>query len=670
MRKQSAFLAIAVALCVAAWLPRLSAQSLVTGGIAGIVLDPSGAAVPNALIIAVDSGTGETHQARTDAHGNYNFALLVPATYTLTVTATGFHAVKQSVIVQLGQVTAVPLKLGLASSNQTVEVNAAAPPLLQTENGDIASTVTETQIQQLPIPGGDLNDLAQIVPGAINTGGDFPSVFGMPETSNMYRLDGTEDVDPYGHTTDGGATNLLLGINSVQEATTVGNGYSTKYGTLAGSNINMVTKSGTNNFHGNLAFHWTGENLMGNNFFNNASGTPRATSMAKQWVGSMGGPILHNKLFFFADDEGLAVVLPSSTLTFIPSAAYATATMNNINANHPASAPFYQNIFKLYAGAAGAGRATPVAQNGGCSQIGSDASGNPIYFQIPGSPSSPCAQDFYSNATNFAWENMTIAKTDWNMSPSDHAMLYFMVDRGVQSSGIDPINPVFNAISKQPEYTVNASESHTFGSNAVNALMLSVQHYIAHFGPPDLAAALQTFPTQLDFGDGSFTTLGGGDASGTEGRNVTSVQLEDDFSKTFGGHAVDFGFTGTDYLANVLISGNEYGDLVTTDQDSFFNGGMDPNNPSGENTVYSKGYPEFGEAGLRMIQFGAYVDDQWRVTPKLSLTLGIRADDAGTPSCTRDCFSGLGDFLAADHSASQPYNAVIKTGLADALPNT
>ncbi len=635
---------------------RLWAQASTTGSISGVITDPSGAAVPNATVVAINSGTGAAHMARTDAHGNYVLPLLAPATYTLTVNATGFAKAQRSVLVELGQVSSGALKLALAGSTQTVEVG-AAPPLLQTQNGNVASTISEKQVRELPVPGGDIYALAQMQPGAVNTGDSFPSVDGMPTSSNMYTLDGMEDIDPYNNNTNGGATNLLLGINDVQEVTTVSNGYSGKYGTLAGSNVSMVTKSGTNNFHGNLIFDWAGENMMANDFFNNSSGTPRPTSMAKQWVGSIGGPIMHNKLFFFVDDEGLAVVLPSSQLATIPSQQYEAATMANLAANHPASVPFYQSIFKLYNGAAGSSRATAVP-GGGCS---SD-------FTMPAPyAAAPCAMQFYSNASNFAWENVTVAKVDWNIDPSDHADVHWLLDRGVQSSGIDPINPVFNQVSNQPEFQAQANWEHTFGGSAVNSLLLAAQHYNAVFGPPNLASALQTFPGQLDFGDSSITTLGGSDGSANVGRAVTRIQISDDFVKTIGAHSFDVGFTGSKYLSNTLIGNSKNGDWVTSDMDSFYNGGLDTT--TGSNTQYSKGYPAFGMAPLQMMRIGGYADDNWHVTPKFMLTLGLRMDHPSSPSCRQNCFASPGDFLAMNHDATQPYNAAITTGLNNAIGN-
>src|SRR5690242_10572940 len=133
------------------------------------------------------------------------------------------------------------------------------------------------------------------------------SMFGLPATSNLFTFNGQNENDPFFNLNNSGATNLLLGLNDVQEATVVNNGYSVQYGGLAGANVNYVSKSGTNNFHGNAIYYWNGSAMNANNWFNVNSGTPRPFSNANQWAAAVGGPIKKDKTFFFVDYEGLRV---------------------------------------------------------------------------------------------------------------------------------------------------------------------------------------------------------------------------------------------------------------------------------------------------------------------------------------------------------------------------
>jgi hypothetical protein len=217
------------------------------------------------------------------------------------------------------------------------------PLLLQTDNADVSTSFSQTQISQVPNPGNDLSYIAQTAPGVIqNTqggNGNF-SAYGLPATSNLFTLNGQNENDPFLNLNNSGATNLLLGNNDVEQATVVTNGYSGEYGTLAGANVNYVTKSGGNNFHGNALYWWNGDVLNANSYFNNQSGTPRPFVNANQWAASIGGPIKKDKTFFFLDTEGLRFVLPTSLNVRIPSAQFASATLANLANASPASVPF------------------------------------------------------------------------------------------------------------------------------------------------------------------------------------------------------------------------------------------------------------------------------------------------------------------------------------------
>lgn len=235
---------------------------------------------------------------------------------------------------------------------------------IQTQNGDITTTISAQQLANLPNPGGDLSYIAQIAPGTVmNTQagyGNFSS-FGLPATSNLFTYNGQYDNDPFLNLNNSGATNLLLGQNDVAEVSVVNNGYSGQYDSLAGSQVNYVSKSGQNQFHGNALYYWNGRVMNANDWFNNAGGAPRPFDNVNQWAAGLGGPIVKNHTFFFWDYEGLRVVLPTSNPATIPSPQFEQATIANLTATGlSASVPFYQNMFNLYNGAKGANTATPT----------------------------------------------------------------------------------------------------------------------------------------------------------------------------------------------------------------------------------------------------------------------------------------------------------------------
>src|ERR1700722_11251299 len=154
----------------------------------------------------------------------------------------------------------------------------------------------------------DLSFVAQTAAGSVmNNGmgfGNFAS-FGVSASSNLFTLNGMYDNDPFLNLNNSGATNLLLGNNEVQEATVVTNGYSGQYGGFAGANVNYITKSGSNNWHGNANYFWDGSAMNANNFFNVGNDTPRPFVNANQYSTSFGGPIKKDKAFFFVNYEGL-----------------------------------------------------------------------------------------------------------------------------------------------------------------------------------------------------------------------------------------------------------------------------------------------------------------------------------------------------------------------------
>ncbi len=285
----------------------------------------------------------------TNSRGAYRFSLLSPGRYTVSVAVAGFHNATATAVVTIGQAATINIALEIGSASSTVEVTSDAQ-LLQTDNADNSTSFSETQISQVPNPGNDLSYIAQAAPGVVqNTqggNGNF-SAYGLPATSNLFTLNGQNENDPFLNLNNSGATNLLLGNNDVREATVVTNGYSGQYGTLAGANVNYVTKSGSNSFHGNALYWWNGSSLNANSYFNNQSGAPKPFDNANQWAASFGGPIRKNKTFFFVDTEGLRFVLPTSTNVRVPSPQFEAATLANLGTVSPGSIPFYNSIFGL-----------------------------------------------------------------------------------------------------------------------------------------------------------------------------------------------------------------------------------------------------------------------------------------------------------------------------------
>jgi len=352
----------------------LHAQTTTSGGLTGVVTDQSDAVVLNADVEIKNNAKGTTQSTKTDREGVYRFFFVEPARYTLKVTHERFRTESRAVEVVLGPPVTVNVALEIAKANMQLFVTAEAP-LVQAENGDVSITMVPKQISELPNPGNDLTYIAQIAPGAImntdtalgysggffSAGGNF-SILGMPGTSNLFTLNGMNDNSDANNINFSGAAGMLLGQNQIQEATVVSNGYSGHFGGAAGSNVNYVTKSGGNDFHGNAEYFWNGSVLNATDWITKAFGNPRPFDIANQWAGSVGGPIQKNRLFFFFDAEGLRVLLPSPVQVVLPSPQFEAATIANIDSifgSASASDAFYKQIFSLYNQTPGIAAATP-----------------------------------------------------------------------------------------------------------------------------------------------------------------------------------------------------------------------------------------------------------------------------------------------------------------------
>jgi len=458
--------AVAVILCVLLSIPAWS-QSLTSGDLTGVVTDQTGAVVPNAHVALSSSETGTTQNQETSGAGTYRFALLSPGAYVVSVTAPGFQSMARSVTVAVGQTTTSNLQLALATSSTTVEV-ASGQSIVETEDANLSTTLTPLQISQIPNPGNDLSYYVQTAPGVtMNTQAGYgnSATYGISGTSNLFTVDGMNENDPFLNLNNSGATNLMLGANDVREATVVNNGYSGQYGEMAGANVNYVTKSGSNHFHGNADYFWNGRTLNANDWFNNHTTpvTPRAFDNDNQWAASIGGPIVKNKTFFFVDTEGLRLLIPAVQPVNVPSPQFQAATIANLTSNgNAAEIPFYSHIFSLYNNAPGASRAADVLPGGGCGGFTSATLG-----------SAPCALQFQSAISNLTNEWLITTRVDQVIGNNDRAFVHFRYDHGLQASYTDPLTSTLNAQSDQPDYEGQLQENHTFGASAVNQFIMA-----------------------------------------------------------------------------------------------------------------------------------------------------------------------------------------------------
>ncbi len=420
--------------------------------------------------------TGSNRTATTGSNGTYRFSLLGPGSYTVSVSASGFSTAQSTAQVNVGQAAVADVKMALGSSSQTVEVTGAAP-LVNSDNADLSTNFDQNLIANSPNGGNDITYVAQTAPGVtMNTGmgyGNFQTS-GLPATSNVFTVNGENDMDPFLNLNNSGATNLTLGKNDLQEATVITNAYSGQYGQQAGVQVSYVTKSGTNQYHGNAEYWWTGRAMDANDYFNNLNGTSRPFANNNEWADSFGGPIKKDKLFFFADNDvrnsATSFLLPAPSSLRTPGFCGCDPLAANLAAmNNKSEVPLYSKMFNLYAAAPGYGNQAPIPGSTGCGTL-TTFSGN-CFEQYGATPALPGTEYIISG------------RVDYNLSDKDHLFWRVRMDHGTQATYADPINSAFDAASYPlcPAYDGQGQWTHVFSPNATNNFVYAGSYYRAIF---------------------------------------------------------------------------------------------------------------------------------------------------------------------------------------------
>jgi outer membrane receptor protein involved in Fe transport len=676
-------------LFAALFVPGLvSAQNAVTGAITGVVVDPTGALVPGAMVKIIDTATNATLKVVTNSEGRFSAPLLKPSKYELDVTSNGLLSQPTTVVVLVGQTPNVDITLGVAGSNTAVTVSAQAAQLVDTQSPASILTLTESQIQNLPSPGGDITTVAFTAPGVVlNSGGGYGnfSSDGLPGTSNLYVLNGYDDEDPFLNLNNSGSSNLTLGQGEISEAAVVQNGYGVQYGRGAGVIINYTTKSGSNKFHGAANYFYNGTVLNANDWFNKQGGGERPHAVSNQWAANVGGPIWKDKLFFFADYEGLHYVLPAQGYVSFPTQAFQTAVLANIPA---ANVPFYQQAFGLYNASPNAAKAVPVTNGSGLLQdsTGQLGCGSAALLNLSDGKggtfgtTSPCTSSALGSGANKNIEWLFTGRVDWNISDKHKLFGRYKMDRGTQPTYTSFVSPLFSTTSSQPSYEGQLNDTYVFSPHIVNQFIFAANWYTAFFGPADTAATLAAFPTYLasmnDGGSNGAEAFGGNQNLGLsnsyiDGRNVTQYQFVDDLSVIKGNHTLRFGYDFrrndiTDVDAQQNFAGTYalfMGDFAKGILNSVINPStITAQNPTGNpfGSNFTQQLTNNKSADLALYNIGVYAQDEWQATSRLKLTLGVRFDRTGNPLCTNACFSLYnGAFPQSGVSTSTPYSSLV-----------
>jgi hypothetical protein len=659
---------------------RTRAQGETTSAIVGQVTDATNAAIPGALVSITNRETALQRSARTDDEGRFNFPQLKPGTYSVRVEAEGFDQQRNdNVLSGLGQKQTVNFALKVAQSNQTVEVSSTAP-LINPENPNTSTNLNAPALENLPNPGGDLTYPLQFAAGAlVNTAGssnDFVGSSngygnvefnGLPALSNGYIVDGLETNDPLTNLNSGLSTNLVLGLNSISEVTVNTLSYAVDQGRYGASQVNYVTKSGANQFHGNLYELWNGSKFNAADYFTNATaGNHKPRSTVNHFGGSLGGPILHNKLFFFFDSEWIRIALPIVTATTVPTLAFQSYVLQQLPLGgtdsvtgsvyqpSPQSVPFYQKMFSLYGNTSG----TPLAVLGCPFDVGG------------GSPAIPndgngCANRQSVSHSSDDHEQVQTARIDYNINEKNTVWYRFQADTGLQAVWTDPINPVFDALSPQPLYSFAAGYTHVFSQNLVNYFNPAFSWYESLFGPADFPKTLSAFPIVLQ-GSGAnapFTTVGGLDNTWVQGRRASRFFINDNLAWSHGAHELRFGTNTRIFRLNDYDFGaGSVPTVIYTTLPQFIYGVA---------STATRTFPVSANEPFNFLNLDLYAQDTWKMTKELTWTFGIRDTWNSNPLNPHQQIARLsGSFDSISHDVNQPLNAAIHTGLDHVFSST
>jgi len=665
------------------------AQSGTSSAISGAVEDLTGAALAHAVVTATNIDTKAARVGETNVDGRFLFSQVNPGTYTVTVRANGFaEQTSQPVEVEVGRTVRLNLNLSLSSTIQTVEVN-ADQTMLSLENPNTTTTLESKTVASLPNPGQDLTFIAQFAPGALmNTAGSSNDAKaaggygnvefnGLPATSNGYILDGYDTNDPWLGLNIGLSTNLVIGLDAVEEATVNTNSYSVDQGRYGASQVNYFTKSGTNRLHGDLYELWNGSLLNAEDYFLHANDTaeniakkPRST--VNEFGVSVGGPIRKDKVFFFAHYEGIRIALPLVSQLVAPTAAYeqyvlgrlAQGGMDPITGTvlpaEPQEIGFYQSMFKLYSNTDG----TPVSVNScpldasGTVLPGTETSGN--LFNGSG-----CANQRQASLTNGDTENLLVVKIDHTIDRNNSVWYRFQQDTGLQAAFTDPINSMFNSYSPQPQRTLVVGYTHIFNPNLVNQLNPGASWYASIFEPNGFVQVRQAFPLVLAGGSSNapFTTIGGNDNTYPQGRKVTQWQINDNLIWTRGRNTYKFGVNTRridvrDYdLGEGIVPTVVYDDLAQFTYGAAY--------------TASQTFPISLRERVAAGNLDLYAMDTHKPTERVTLTAGARSTWNTNPVNLQRLFARpAGSFLDLTHEIGQPLDQVIQTRVRGLFPAT
>ena len=636
------------------WFSSASGQT-VTGSIAGVVTDPSGAVVLGAKVVCENTATGVKTSVQTNSDGVYTLRFLPIGTYTVTIVAKGFATQKvQAFSLEINQTAEVDAKLTISGST-TVEVQETIHPILDTTDATLGNTLSTNEIANIPLNGRNFSALTLFQPGAIDTdptgmsgnnaierdtyNSGVAAINGNREQANNYTIEGADNNEPQ---------NNLIGYNpapdAIAEIKVVSGNANATYGNANGGAIVTILKSGSNRFHGSLYDLLQNEKLDANSWKNgqNTPVTPKNSYTQNIFGGTIGGPIFKNRLFFFGDYEGIRHHSGGSS-----SASVLTQDMRNGNfsalltdAASPIQLYDTQNNFTPYSGDMGVPIVNPVATY---------LFANPQLYPLPNRPpisisgggDGLIAGDFVGPQSSYVSDNQEDVKVDW--TPGDKNKFSGFYSQGTGSDYTTAIIPVdFPNHNTYPTKIAGASFVHTFSPTIVNEFRFGFTRVRWINGVPSDPTGLFGYTGDakvgIPFGAQKYVGFTGQSISNGVSYLGTNANPQVFTDNTFnyydnltwqrGKHYLSIGGQATRYQQNYINAGN-VGFLGQLSYDGQFT--ALPNGSGWGAADFVLGRisnvqlaSPLGFVGNRQWRTATYFQDDYKITPRLTLNLGIR----------------------------------------------
>ncbi len=607
----------------------------VTAAINGVVTDPSGAAVSGAKVTAKDLDRGTTYPTTTDNTGRYSIPRVAVGTYEVRAENPGFQAAVQSpIVLVLNQVAKIDFQLVVGNVSQTIEVS-AAPPILQTQTTQLGSVLDAKTQVSLPLATRNYNQLTLLAPGSVTTDpSEFtgaqttfssgrPYINGNREEANYYLLDGLDN-----NQVSENDVGFAPSVDSIQEFNLITQNASAEFGNFMGGIISVITKSGTNNFHGSVFEFIRNDKLNADQWSNNFQGIPRPLLRWNEFGAAVGGPIIKDKLFFFADYQGSRYDQPATGGGFtVLTAAERAGNFSAIS----------QQLYNPFSSSTNSNR---VAFAG--NQIPLTLF-SPVALAIVNSPlyPAPINNNLVNNQVNYQHtytnSDQGDIKIDWSPNQKDH-----IFGRYSQQNVVNPTTNsqplLYSSYQNFPLYNGVVDYTRTFSPTFVNDFRAGVNYYPVATGnnaPTSsntfgIGGAPTNFLPGLNFNGGNISNFGNSDV--VQDFASTVGQIGDTAILTKGSHTIKTGFEYMRQRINVFYAGNEglAGQFT-------FNGQYTGNTIGGTTTNgipeadFVLGLPEQlgvgaggGTWGQRSSIPAAFVQDDWKVNSQLTVNIGLR----------------------------------------------